>query len=84
MFPEGEIYHLHERLTPLNEGAATLALRTAKRLKKERPDQGVFIVPTALSYRYVDDVSATFSDRMAALERHILWRPQKRLSILCL
>ncbi len=39
MFPEGEIYHLNERLTPLNEGAATLALRVAKKMGKENNGQ---------------------------------------------
>ena len=31
MFPEGEIYHLNEKLTPLNQGAATIMLRIAKK-----------------------------------------------------
>ena len=32
IFPEGEIYHHHERLDELNEGVATILLRVAKRL----------------------------------------------------
>jgi 1-acyl-sn-glycerol-3-phosphate acyltransferase len=81
MFPEGEIYHLNERLTHLNEGAATLALRSAKRIKKEKSQKGAYIVPTAMKYSYVDDISSTFPRRLAKLESHILWAPQTHLSV---
>lgn len=76
MFPEGEIYHLNERLTSLNEGAATLALRAAKRMRKDRPGSQALIVPTALRYRYAQDIASSFPERMARLERRILWAPQ--------
>ena len=79
MFPEGEIYHLNEKLTPLNEGAATLALKTAARIKKEKEGTGAFIVPTAMKYRYVDDISTTFGQRLARLEDRISWAPQDDL-----
>lgn len=81
VFPEGEIYHLNEKLTPLNEGAATLSLRAAKKIKKEKPDKGAFIIPTAIRYAYVEDISSTFPERMARLERHVLWEPQNHLGI---
>jgi len=81
MFPEGEIYHLNEKLTPLNEGAATIMLKTAKRLKKKTGNQGCFIVPTAMKYSYIDDISSTFAESMDKLERHILWAPQTHIDI---
>ncbi|MFC1462547.1 amino acid permease [Verrucomicrobiota bacterium] len=81
MFPEGEIYHLNEKLTPLNEGAATLALKTAARIRKEKEGAGAFIVPTAMKYRYVDDISTTFGERMTRLEDRILWAPQDHLNV---
>ena len=82
MFPEGEIYHLNEKLTPLNEGAATLALKAAAKIKKEKEGMGAFIVPTAMKYRYVDDISTTFGDRMTRLEDRISWAPQDHLNII--
>ena len=81
MFPEGEIYHLNEKLTPLNEGAATIMLKTAKRLKKEKKNHGCYIIPTAMQYAYTDEISSTFDASMEKLEQHLLWAPQKHLDI---
>jgi len=47
VFPEGEIYHHHERLDPLNEGVATMALRAAAKIPEGRR---AFLVPTAIRY----------------------------------
>ncbi len=80
MFPEGEIYHLNEFLTPLNDGVATIMLRTAKKLQKEKPGKRAVIFPTALRYRYIDDVSHTFPDVLDRLERYIRWKAQSHLS----
>ena len=81
MFPEGEIYHLNEKLTPLNEGAATIMLKTVKRLEKEKKNRGCYIVPTAMRYTYVGDISQTFSESMDKLEKHLQWKPQRHLDI---
>ena len=81
MFPEGEIYHMNERLTPLNEGAASLALRAARKMRKEKRGKSVFIVPTAIRYPYTEDISPTFPDRLSALERRITWQPQSHLDV---
>lgn len=82
MFPEGEIYHLNERLTPLNEGVATLALRIARKMRKEEKDgKQPLIIPTAMKYSYIDDISSTFPERLAKLEEHILWAPQEDLGV---
>lgn len=81
MFPEGEIYHLNDQLTPLNQGAATIMLKTAAKLRKEGKQQGCWIIPTAIQYSYVDDISATFPTAMKRLEKHILWAPQEQLDI---
>ena len=48
---------------------------------KEREEASAFIVPTAMKYRYVDDVSTTFGERMTRLEDRISWAPQDRLDI---
>lgn len=81
IFPEGEIYHLNSRLTPLNEGAATIILRAAKKIKKDGKGKRAFVVPTALRFTYADDISATFAESMDGLERHFLWKPQRKLDI---
>jgi 1-acyl-sn-glycerol-3-phosphate acyltransferase len=76
LFPEGEVYYLADRLTPLREGAATLALAAAKR----RAEAGttVWIVPVGLKYRFPEnhDPMPMFLDRMARLERRLTWRPR--------
>jgi hypothetical protein len=76
VFPEGEVYHLADRLTPLREGAATLALAAAKR----RAEAGttVWIVPVGIKYRFPEDHDPmpVLLDRMAQLERRLTWRPR--------
>lgn len=81
IFPEGEIYHLNEQLTPLNEGAATMALRAARKLVKDESHRSIYIVPTAMKYSYIDDISSTFPDRMTRLEDRISWAPQSELDM---
>ena len=81
LFPEGEVYHLNERLTPLNEGAATIAFRAARKIDKQGGGRGVFIVPMALRYRYVEDISPSFPAALDRLEQHVLWRPQRHLDV---
>jgi 1-acyl-sn-glycerol-3-phosphate acyltransferase len=81
MFPEGEIYHTNEHLTPLNEGAATLALKATARMLKADKTRSIHIIPTAMKYRYIKDISHTFPDRMARLEDRISWAPQTELSM---
>lgn len=76
VFPEGEVYHLGDRLTPLRDGAAALALAAAKRLN----DRGktAWIVPVGLKYRFPDDFDPrpAFHERMAAVENLLTWRPR--------
>ena len=47
MFPEGEIYHHHRRLDPLNEGVASILLKAAGRLAEGRK---AHLVPVALRF----------------------------------
>ena len=50
IFPEGEVYHINERVTPFREGPAAIALMAAR--KATRP---VYAIPCAMRYRYVTD-----------------------------
>ena len=73
IFPEGEIYHLADRLTPLREGAAALAVTAAK--KKIAEGKTVWIVPTAIKYRFLDgyDPLPELHDLMSDLEARFTW-----------
>ncbi|NQU97155.1 MAG: 1-acyl-sn-glycerol-3-phosphate acyltransferase, partial [Chloroflexi bacterium] len=59
IFPEGEIYHHHERLDDLNEGVATILLRASTKVP---PGRMCYAVPTAIRYVYDPEVSKTFSE----------------------
>jgi 1-acyl-sn-glycerol-3-phosphate acyltransferase len=50
IFPEGEVLHLNDRVMPFRRGAATAALRAARR--SQRP---VACLPTAIKYHYAND-----------------------------
>ena len=50
IFPEGDIYHNNDRVTPFRDGAAAIAMSAAK--KAERP---VVCIPCALKCFYLDD-----------------------------
>lgn len=76
VFPEGEVYHCNDRVTPFREGAAAVALSAAKRAK--RP---VVCVPCALKYRYIEDPVEGLLQLMDELERNIHWRPRPDLPL---
>ena len=75
IFPEGEIYHHHERLAPLNEGVATILLRSMK--GQEAGEKESYLVPTALRYAYDEGVESTYSTRLSHLEERITWKPRE-------
>src|SRR5437764_5494688 len=58
VFPEGEIYHTNERLTPLREGVAFMAVSAQRDLEKQKSDAQVWVVPTAIRYKYDNDITA--------------------------
>ena len=74
IFPEGEIYHHHERLAPLNEGVATILLRSMK----GQEDKESYLIPAALRYAYDEGVESTYSTRLSNLEQRITWKPRER------
>jgi 1-acyl-sn-glycerol-3-phosphate acyltransferase len=72
VFPEGEVYHLTDRLTPLREGVAFLAASAAR---KKKEGKSVWIVPVGLKYRFVDghDPMPAMLGLMDRLEHKFTW-----------
>jgi 1-acyl-sn-glycerol-3-phosphate acyltransferase len=76
IFPEGDIYHNNDRVTPFRDGAAAIAMSAAK--KAERP---VVCVPAALKCFYVADPTADLVRLMTRLEESLHWRPRPDLPL---
>ncbi|WP_169977007.1 lysophospholipid acyltransferase family protein [Tautonia rosea] len=71
VFPEGEIYHMADRLTPIREGVATIACSALK--KRRAAGKTVWIVPIGLKYRFLDDHDPrpALDAQMTSLEAHL-------------
>jgi hypothetical protein len=69
IFPEGDIYHTSDHVTPFREGAAAIALMAAKR--GERP---VTAVPCGIKFHYVDDPTPQLVELAGELEQRVLLR----------
>ncbi len=80
VFPEGEVYHLTDRLTPLREGVAFLAASAAK---KKKEGKTVWIVPAGLKYRFLDghDPLPVMLGLMDRLEQQLTWRNARELHL---
>jgi len=76
IFPEGEVYHVNDRITPFREGPAAIALLAAR--KGSRP---VVCVPCAMRFVYVDDPTPKLEELMGKLETALLWRPRPDLTL---
>jgi len=78
MFPEGEIYHHHRRLDPLNEGVASILLKAAARLTGGKK---AYLVPVALRFFHDPSAGQTFNDRLSRLEDRIGWLPKPGMPV---
>lgn len=76
IFPEGEMYHIGERVTPFHEGPAAIALAAAK-----KRDRRVVCVPCALKYYYLEDPTPWLLTLMDRLEQALFWRPAPHLPL---
>jgi 1-acyl-sn-glycerol-3-phosphate acyltransferase len=76
IFPEGEVYHLNDRVTPFNEGPAAIAMTAAK--DRSRP---VVCIPCGIKYQYVEDPTEELVELMGRLEDRILWRVRDDLPL---
>lgn len=69
IFPEGEMYHVNDRVMPFEEGAAAMALAATRR--GGRP---VACIPCAVKYAYVRDPTLKLLRLMDRLEARFSWR----------
>jgi len=76
VFPEGEVYHQNDRVTPFREGAAAMAITAAK--KSDRP---IVCISCAIKYQYLNDPTPALLQLMDQLEEKILWRPRRDLKL---
>jgi hypothetical protein len=76
VFPEGDIYHTNDRLTPFRDGAAAMAISAAK-----RADRPIVLVPAALKLWYCEDPTASLMKVLETLEGRFNWRPRPDLSL---
>ncbi len=70
VFPEGEVFHLNDRVMPFRRGAATMALRAAHR--SGRP---VACIPCGMKFQFVDDPTPSLLAVIARIERQFGWTP---------
>ncbi|MGB6220732.1 MAG: lysophospholipid acyltransferase family protein [Haloferula sp.] len=78
MYPEGEIYHHHERLDPLHEGVASILLKVAAKLPEGKR---AWLVPIGMRFRHGPEVEATFNERLSRLEDRIGWTPRPAMPV---
>jgi hypothetical protein len=71
IFPEGEVYHLNERVTPFREGTAAIAHAAWKRA--ERP---IACFPCALKYQYLEDPTAELAAVIQRVEEELEQPPR--------
>jgi 1-acyl-sn-glycerol-3-phosphate acyltransferase len=76
IFPEGEVYHLNDQITPFRAGAAATAISAARRAKKP-----VLCVPCGIKYEYLEDPTDNLLELMDRLEQEIFWRPRRDLPL---
>ncbi len=71
VFPEGDIYHVTDRVTPFREGAAAVAITAAR--KSRRP---VVTIPCGIKFWYLDDPIPSLHRLMTQLDERLVLRPQ--------
>ena len=71
VFPEGDIYHSNDHVTPFRDGAAAIAMSAAK-----KADRKVVCIPAALKCFYVQDPTEELAKVMTKLEERMNWKPR--------
>jgi len=68
IFPEGDISYRNDSLLPVEHGLAALFLRSAAALQVVSPGEPLYVVPIALVYRYVQDISKNLHNALIRIE----------------
>lgn len=76
VFPEGDIYHTNDRLTPFRDGAAAMAISAAK-----RADRPIVVVPTAIKFWYLEDPTPQLLKVIETIEQRFNWRPRPEMPV---
>ena len=76
IFPEGDIYHNNDRITPFREGAAAIAMLAARKGPRD-----IVCIPCGLKCFYLDDPTDELKELMTRLEESLHWRPRPDLSL---
>jgi hypothetical protein len=76
IFPEGEVYHVNDRVTPFRDGPAASAWMAAKKSQRR-----IVCIPCAMKYWYVQDPTPDLLALMDRLERAVYWRPRPDLML---
>lgn len=69
IFAEGNVYLQNDVVTPFHEGAAFIALRSAKALAKQQ--QRVVLTPVSIKLTYAQDVRTTLQSRLEQLAQAV-------------
>jgi len=72
VFPEGDIYHMNERVTPFRDGAGAMAIMAAR--KGTRP---IAAIPVAIRRCYVRNPTLSLCETMEKIERRLYWLPMR-------
>jgi hypothetical protein len=70
VFPEGDIYHTNDHVTPFRDGAGAMVISAAR--KGPRP---ISVIPCALKAIYIEDPVPSLKAVMTKLEERLLLRP---------
>lgn len=72
VFPEGDIYHTNDHVTPFRDGAGAMVISAAR--KGTRP---ITVIPCAVKAIYVEDPVPKLEQLMTRLEERLLLRPHR-------
>lgn len=72
IFPEGDVYHTNDRITPFRDGAAAIALMAARKAERD-----VVVIPVAIKRWYLSDPSPSMLKTLSGLETRLYWQPKQ-------
>ena len=69
VFPEGEVYSQNDTLLPFHSGIFQLAFWAQEDAVKAGRDEAMYILPVALKYYYVEDITPHIAASLSRLEQ---------------